>query len=55
MGDLADGVRVGVGISRPLANVVTAESGVSQMSSISSVSTVADGSISRNMTVSIVN
>merc|ERR1719278_2178303 len=35
MGDLADGVRVRVGISRPLANVVTAESGVSQISSVS--------------------
>jgi len=35
MSDLADGVGVRVGISRPLANVVTAESGVSQISSIS--------------------
>merc|ERR1719309_1908032 len=71
VGDLADGVGVRVSISRPLANVVTAESGVSQISSVtvtksgvstesrvsevSGVSAVADGSISRNVTVSVVN
>merc|ERR1719412_3038291 len=33
--DLADGVGVRVSISRPLADVVTAKSGVSQISSVS--------------------
>merc|ERR1712121_195127 len=73
MGDLSDGVGVRVSISRPLANVVTAESGgsqissvsmaisgvstesrVSDVSSISGVSAVADGSVSRNVTMSVV-